>query len=360
MVETNPLSNETESDDSVNPEGSFRSEGPAITVEQLSKSYSDTQAVDDVSFQIERGTVVGLLGPNGAGKTTTIKCLLGLVVPSSGTIQVGDVDVRSNPKRAYRRIGATLEGSRNAYWRLTVLENMGFFSALAGNDPRNQREYHRNLLSTFDIEDKADTVVRELSRGQKQKVSLACALAREAAFLFLDEPTLGLDVESSLELQAELRRLAEDNETTVLISSHDMDVVEDICDRVIIMNEGHIIEDDSVENLLNIFNTQRYEVTVLGTLSRQFRNRLRSSYSADSFTSETGRTRFKASVTSDEFYRFIETVREANVQIASIDTIDSDLEYVFLEATENADRSASGEPVGTEELRRAGNSGGKQ
>ncbi|MHB9286679.1 ABC transporter ATP-binding protein [Halobacteriales archaeon Cl-PHB] len=312
---------------------------PAVAVEGLTKTYGDGEgavtAVDGVSFEVEPGTAVGLLGPNGAGKTTTIKSLLGLLVPTSGTARVAGVDVAANPADAYRHVGAMLEGARNVYWRLTVRENLQFFAALAGQRPEAVRDRHDELLEQFDIAEKADTAVRELSRGMKQKVSLACTLARGADVAFLDEPTLGLDVESSLELRRELSRLVDEEGLSVVVSSHDMDVIEDVCDRVIIMSDGQIVADDSVDNLLDLLHTQAYEVLVQDGIPGAVRQRLESAFDADEFDDLGDRERFEVSVTGDEFYDLVDVLREGGCTIAEVDPVEPDLEEVFLHVTEN-------------------------
>jgi ABC-2 type transport system ATP-binding protein len=234
-----------------------------------------------------------------------------------------------------------LEGARNVYWRLTVRENLRFFAALAGRRPDAVADRHDELLEQFDLRGKADTAVRELSRGQKQKVALAATLARDAEVAFLDEPTLGLDVESSLELRRELRSLVEDEGVTLLVSSHDMDVIEAVCDRAIVMNEGQVVADDSVENLLSLFRSQTYRVTVEGSLPGRARDRLRARFDADEFDRRGGRERFVVSVTADEFYDLTDVLRDAGATVDSFDALDPDLEEVFLRLTDD-DRVADG------------------
>ncbi|MEF8831101.1 MAG: ABC transporter ATP-binding protein [Halobacteriales archaeon] len=318
---------------------------PAVAVEGLRKVYGSGEdtvtAVGGVDFEIEPGTAVGLLGPNGAGKTTTIKSLLGLVVPTEGRARVAGVDVAERPAEAYRHVGAMLEGARNTYWRLTVRENLQFFAALSGQRPSTVRERHDELLERFDLAGKADTAVRELSRGMQQKVSLASTLAREAEVAFLDEPTLGLDVESSLELRRELRRLVEDEGLTVVVSSHDMDVIEHVCDRVVIMSEGEVIADDRVEELLDLFHTQTYEVTVESGLSPGVRDHLGAEYGAEAFEAVSDRERFAVSVTGNEFYALIEDMRAAGLTVHEFDAVEPDLEDVFLDLTSETDVAAS-------------------
>ncbi|MFC7235017.1 ABC transporter ATP-binding protein [Halosegnis marinus] len=309
----------------------------AVRVDGLTKTYGSgdaaVTAVDDVSFAVEAGTAVGLLGPNGAGKTTAIKSLLGLVIPTHGTAEVAGIDVHADPRAAYRHVGAMLEGARNTYWRLTVRENLRFFAALAGRKPADVRERHDELLARFDLTGKADTPVKELSRGMQQKVSLAATLARDAEVVFLDEPTLGLDVESSRELRRELRRLVEESGMTVVVSSHDMDVIEAVCDRVVIMSDGAIVADERVADLLDLFRTRSYAVTVEGAVPERVRARLRERFDADGFDAVEAGERFTARVVGDGFYELTDTLRDAGLTVADFQTAEPDLEDVFLRVT---------------------------
>ncbi|WP_458206189.1 ABC transporter ATP-binding protein [Haladaptatus sp. NG-SE-30] len=309
-----------------------------VSVDNLQKRYgrgSDAvTAVDGVSFDVDRGTVVGLLGPNGAGKTTTIKSILGLVIPSEGRVTVNGIDVHADTKQAYRHIGAMLEGARNVYWRLTVRENIAFFAALGGRSPSAVRNRADELLDAFGLMDKSDETVNDLSRGMKQKMSLACTLARGTDVVFLDEPTLGLDVESSVELRRELRRLAERESITVVLSSHDMDVVEDLCERVIIMNEGTIIADDSVGNLIELLRTRAYRITVDGSVSDSTRERLTRRFDPDEWERVGDRERFDVALAdSDELYDVFDTLHAADCSLDGVDAMEPDLEAVFLELT---------------------------
>jgi ABC-2 type transport system ATP-binding protein len=318
---------------------------PAINVEGLTKVYGEgddaVRAVDDVDLSIERGTTVGVLGPNGAGKTTTIKSLLGLVLPDTGTIEIAGIDAHERPSEVYRHVGAMLEGARNVYWKLTVRENLKFFASLSGQSVAATRDRHDRLLDAFHLAEKADEPVNELSRGQKQKVSLACTLARGTEVVFLDEPTLGLDVEASLELRRELSRLAEEEDITVVLSSHDMDVVEDVCDRVVILSEGSVIADDPVADLVGVFETQAYRITVAGTVGDEVNRRLDREFDADGWTRTGDRTSFEVTlVDGDALYDVLDVCRTAGLSLVDVDGLDPDLEEVFLEVT---GRAAGGE-----------------
>ncbi|MCU4741791.1 ABC transporter ATP-binding protein [Natronoglomus mannanivorans] len=319
-----------------------------VSVRGLTKTYGSGDdhvlAVDGVDFEIDRGTVVGLLGPNGAGKTTAIKAMLGLVVPDEGSVTIEGIETTDAPRAVYRRVAAMLEGARNVYWRLTVRENLRFFARLGGHDPAETdvRERHDRLLEDLDLVEKADVPVNKLSRGMKQKTSLACTLARETSVVFLDEPTLGLDVESSLDLRAELRRLAERESITIVLSSHDMDVVEDVCDRVIVMNDGQVVADDSLEELVDVFRTQTYRVTVDGTLAPERRERLEGEFGADGWTTVGDHQRFDATLRrGEDFYAMMDVVRESPCPLVTVTALEPDLEDVFLALTDRESETST-------------------
>ncbi|AHG03446.1 ABC transporter ATP-binding protein [Halobacterium sp. DL1] len=312
-----------------------------LSVDGLRKTYGEGEdavtAVVDVSFEVDRGEVVGVLGPNGAGKTTTIKSILGLVVPTAGDVEIAGIDASDNQRAVYRHVGAMLEGARNVYWRLTVRENLEFFAALGGQSPHASRERHDELLDQFGLAEKADHTVNDLSRGQKQKVSLAATLARGTDVVFLDEPTLGLDVEASLELRRELRRLADEEDITIVLSSHDMDVVEDVCDRVVILSDGQVIADDSVEDLVGVFDTQAYRISVDGVVPDDVRARLDAAFRVDDWERFGDHTRFEVTLTEETtLYDVLDALRDADLALADVDGRDPNLEDVFLEVTNHS------------------------
>lgn len=315
--------------------------GIAVSVTGLRKRFGDgtasVLAVDDVSFDIETGSIVGLLGPNGAGKTTLIKSILGMVLPDEGSVRISGVDVYERPRDAYAHVDAMLEGARNDYWRLTVRENLRYFATISGVDPDSVRGRHERLLTQLGLAEKADVPVRELSRGMKQKVSLASVLAGGAEVVFLDEPTLGLDIESSRTLQRELRRLVEEEALTVVLSSHDMDVVETVCDRVLIMSNGGIIADDTVDALLSGSDLHSIEITsrdldsaIVSTLAERF----------ETISVEPRERGHRITVTtdSDGLYALFAHLRAEDVSLDRVRTIEPDLEDVFVDLTAGRDR----------------------
>ncbi|MBO4248785.1 ABC transporter ATP-binding protein [Halomicrobium sp. IBSBa] len=321
------------------PEG-----GPAVSVSSLTKTYTGESgrvtAVDDVSFDIGAGHIVGLLGPNGAGKTTTVKTILGLVTPTSGTISIHGVPVHEARSRAYNYVSAVLEGARNVYWRLSVRENLAFFAGLHGIAPQTRVDRHEAIIDTLGLTGKADEPAKNLSRGMKQKVALGCTLARETPVLFLDEPMLGLDVETTRDLQTELRRLAREEDRTIVITSHDMDIIEAVCDRVIVLSDGDIVADDSVDSLLDVFRAQSYHVQLAGRSQAHLREQLETRFQLHDWRIDTDSVAFEIALAgSEEFYECVEVLRTADATVRSFTEIEPDLEDIFVDLTTPASPS---------------------
>lgn len=236
---------------------------PAVAVTNLVKSYRPEapKAVDNLTFEIEPGTVFGLLGPNGAGKTTTVKMILGLVIPSSGSVSLAGFDISTQRRQALRHAGAILEGARNIYWRLSARANLEYFGALRGlRGPALARRI-AELLALVDLADRADEEARYLSRGMQQKVALAAALLHDPDVLLLDEPTIGLDVQAARTIERTVRELA-DGGKTVLLTTHQMALAERLCDRILVINNGREVAAGRTEEVLRTFGGRHQSVEV--------------------------------------------------------------------------------------------------
>jgi len=309
---------------------------PALDIEHLSKRFgsgdSAVVAVDDVSLTVDAGAVVGLLGPNGAGKTTLIKCALGIVTPDTGSVSVFGTAVTDDHRAAYADVDAMLEGARNDYWRLTVRENLRYFATIHGVAPDSVATRHARLLDRLNLAEKADTPVRDLSRGMKQKVSLASVLAGGADLVFLDEPTLGLDVESSRTLRRELRRLAREEGLTIVLSSHDMAVIEAVCDRVVMLADGRIVADDTVAALLSTADRDVLRV-VSPDIDAALLDTLRTRFEVNAVETGGETTRVDIVAPGDTLYAVMETLRAADVTVESLRTRQPALEDVFVDRT---------------------------
>lgn len=309
---------------------------PILEVSGLRKTFSsrrrgDVVAVEDVGFTAARGEILGLLGPNGAGKTTTIKSICGLVAPDAGRIVVDGVDAIARPRRAMAKIAAVLEGNRNVYWRLTPRENLEFFAALQGIPRKQVAGESGALIDRFGLTEKRGAEARTLSRGMQQKLAVACAFVKRTPVLLLDEPTLGLDVETSQELRTMLREMAAEGGRTILLSSHDMDVVQDVCERVVIVNEGRVVTADHVANLLDLFRVRAYRFTVEGALSDRQQELLRTWFPAVDISVDAGRTTIDAELLEGaRFYDLVDALRRTGAIVESVDRRDPNLGEVFL------------------------------
>jgi len=232
----------------------------AIEVAHLVKLYKTTRAVDDVSFRIARGSITGLLGGNGAGKTTTIAMIMGLVLPTSGRIQVLGC---SMPEQSADVLGRMNFESPyvDMPMRLTVRQNLTIFGRLYAVE--NLRERIEKLAADLDLGDFLDRANGKLSAGQKTRVALAKALVNEPELLLLDEPTASLDPDTADWIRQHLETYRKTHNATILLASHNMLEVERLCDRVIIMKRGRIEDDDSPDNIMARYNRATLEEVFL-------------------------------------------------------------------------------------------------
>ena len=304
----------------------------ALVVENLRKVYPGrppVEAVRGVSFTVQEGEIVALLGPNGAGKTTTLKCALQLIVPTGGTVWVYGRR-HDDLKHLYRHVAAVLEGNRNLYWRLTPRQNLEVFAAYAGVPPREARRVVQRWLQFFGLE-ALDREVRQLSRGQQQKVALAAALARNTPLLLLDEPTLGLDVEAKRELIPLIRRLARDEGKTILLTSHQMDVVEALAQRVIIIQGGRVIVQDTPQGLRRLFDARAYRLVVSMPQGADGLHELGRHWQVQVESQINGQVHLRLTVSdAAALYTFLDELRQRHATLERLERDLPDLEDAYM------------------------------
>jgi ABC-2 type transport system ATP-binding protein len=213
----------------------------------VSKKFSAIKVVNDVSFNVAPGEVLGYLGPNGAGKTTTIRMLAGLLVPSKGDILFDGENIRSDIPAYKRRIGYVPEQSE-IYPHLSALDYIMMVGRLRGLEERPLKRKIVDFLTIFDLEEEMDAPISSYSKGMRQKVLITAAILHDPDILLLDEPMSGLDVTTSLVIRDLIRSLARENKT-IIYSSHVLEVTEKVCSKVIILHKGSIVANDSVEHL---------------------------------------------------------------------------------------------------------------
>ena len=229
----------------------------AIEVSELTKSFEEITAVDHISFAVGEGEVFGFLGPNGAGKTTTIRMLTGLSKPSSGQALILNYDIQSELTQIKKSIGVVPEIS-NLYDELSGIDNLVFMARLFGVDRKERIKRAEDLLKTFGLYERKDSLFRKYSRGMKRALTIAAALIHNPSVLFLDEPTVGLDVVAARSLRNLIKNLRNQG-ITIFLTTHYLEEADSLCDRVAIIVKGKIIKIDTPKVLKESTGTGNLE-----------------------------------------------------------------------------------------------------
>lgn len=227
-----------------------------IKIENLTKYYGDLKAVDSVSFNIQKGEILGLLGPNGAGKTTIYRILTGYLSPTSGSINVKDFNIYENLIEIKKLIGYLPEDAP-IYQDMLVFDYLNYIADIRGVDKEKKLAHLRNLADLCSLNEVMHFSINELSKGYRQRVGIAHALMGDPEILVLDEPTSGLDPNQIVETRDIIRRIGK--EKTIVFSTHILSEAEATCDRVVIINQGKKVADDTVENLRKSLKLESFE-----------------------------------------------------------------------------------------------------
>lgn len=223
----------------------------------LNRQSKIVPAVKDISFTVKQGEMVGYIGENGAGKSTTIKMLTGILSPTSGTVRVNDMDPHKEREKFVKTIGVVFGQRSQLWWDIAVQESFRLLKKVY-NVPDDLYEDHMELIiRTLDIEPLLDKPVRKLSLGQRMRCELAAALIHNPKLLFLDEPTIGLDVLVKVKIRQFLKEINERYNTTILLTTHDLSDIEALCERVVMLDEGQIIYDGSLLQLKQNWGDQK-------------------------------------------------------------------------------------------------------
>lgn len=241
----------------------------SIEVKDLTKIYGTQRAVDNISFSIQQGEIVGFLGPNGAGKSTTMKMITGYLEPDAGRINVSDIDVEQQPLQVKKKIGYLPE-SNALYYDMYVREYLDFVADV--HQLTNKQQAIERVITLTGLTPESNKKIGQLSKGYKQRVGLAAALIHDPEVLILDEPTSGLDPNQIVEIRQVIKDQGKDK--LVLFSSHILQEVEAICDRVIIINKGKIVADDSLRNLQQRTTTNIVRISFKEPLEAEWLKRL--------------------------------------------------------------------------------------
>ena len=292
-----------------------------IQVENITKKYGSFTAVDNINFEIDEGEIVGFLGPNGAGKSTTMNMITGFIEPTSGRIIIDGYDISKKPRKAKRQIGYMPEGVP-LYSDLTVKEFVTYMAELKGVPRKEKKDKVQKAINETGLQDVQNKLTKNLSRGYKQRVSMAGALVSEPKVIILDEPTVGLDPKQVTEIRALIKELGKEH--TVILSSHILSEVSQICNRVIIINHGQIVAIDTVEDTDNKMDTIKEKLQDIKEIKLITEN-------------EDKTKKYMITANSDVDLRknIFETFAKENITIFEMKKSDVTLEDAFMQLIEN-------------------------
>jgi len=307
-----------------------------ISVKNVSKSFGPIRAVNDLSFDINTGEVVGFLGPNGAGKSTTMRMITGFFAPNSGTISVDGLDVSQNPVAVQKKIGYLPE-STALYLDMTAVDFLKFMGSFRGLSPATLHARIKIVTQQCQLEKVLGRKIGDLSKGYRQRVGLAQALLHDPEVLILDEPTIGLDPNQIVEIRGLIQEIGKTK--TILLSTHILSEVEAVCGRVIIINQGKIVGQGAPKELMaGSANTATYHAVVRGevqTVETEFKN-LSDVTSVIAQTKEEGLIDMKITSTSvhDLSEQIFDLVVKNNWRLSRLNREQKTLEDVFKQLTQ--------------------------
>lgn len=303
-----------------------------IEVTELTKSYGDKRGVENITFSINKGEIVGLLGPNGAGKSTIMKMIAGYLFPDSGTIVVDGFDILDNPKEVSKRIGFLSE-IPPLYMDMSVADYLNFICEIRGISSKQRKSHKEEIMELTKISHVSQRLIKNLSKGYRQRVGLAQALVGMPELLIFDEPTVGLDPKQITEVRNLIKELSKDH--TVIVSSHILPEINMICEKIIIINEGHIVAQDTIKNLSNgIEGKNHFIVRVKGETEKVKKviTALNELTITKECTDIENYCSFELSTKKEETARIhlFEAMAENKLPIVEMKTINPSLEEAFL------------------------------
>lgn len=307
-----------------------------IEIQNLTKEYGKIKAVDNISFSVEKGEILGFLGPNGAGKSTTMNILTGYISSTSGTVKVAGHDILENPVEVKKRIGYLPE-QPPLYLDMTVDEYLNFCAQLKSVPAKRWRSEKKDIMELVKISHVSHRLIKNLSKGYKQRVGLAQALIGTPDVLILDEPTVGLDPKQIIEIRKLIKALGKNH--TIILSTHILPEVSAVCDRVVIINKGRIAAIDTPDNLSKMLSDfSRFSVTIAGP-ENKVRNALSDIYGVK-YLEVSNR------IKDDEYSYIIEADKDVDVRkpmfnrlaqldfpILELKSLNLSLEEIFIQLT---------------------------
>lgn len=307
-----------------------------LCLKELSKTYKgkvDNIALKETSVCYHENQIIGLLGDNGAGKTTLLKSIINIVYPTKGTIHFNSKNLQTmRSKEKAKSVFFVAEGTRSLWWRLTVIENIRFMCQMMWGNWNSVKGSLDSYLEVFGLTDKKDVLVGKLSRGQQQKVCILLAVVSDSPMVIMDEPTLGLDVSSRQEIAEMILAAKHKSKTkTFIISSHDMDFVAKVADRISILKEGKLIANGTIAELQDLLQRKYTRFSIMDELNDEQARFLRSEFDIKKINKENGKLFLEVYDDLSLKNKIIDYLRNQGIYIESIQEHDGSLESLFVE-----------------------------
>ncbi|WDV44742.1 ABC transporter ATP-binding protein [Clostridiaceae bacterium M8S5] len=290
-------------------------------------------AVKKLSLELEKGKIIGLLGVNGAGKTTTIKMLCGIIDPTSGSIMIDGIDSVKYYKKVKEKLNLITGGERNLYWRLSARENLEYFGSLYGIQKKELDKRIDKLLDMVDLKDSENMPVERYSKGMKQRLQIARGVINDPDYIFLDEPTLGLDINIAQKMRTYIKKLATDNNKGILLTTHYITEAEELCDYIYIIDKGQIIAKDTPEGLKKMLKSQKETLIKVENMKVNFKKSLSILAEKEKFKLEFDEIENLVKITSCKSYNadIFKMIAEYECGLLSVLVKEPSLENILLD-----------------------------
>ena len=302
-----------------------------IEVKNLTKEYKNLKAIDDLSFEVHEGEILGLLGPNGSGKSTTINCLLSLLNFSNGSIKIFGKEMEPNAYDIKREIGVVFQDVA-VFEELTVYENIDYFCGLYIKDKKIRNNYVQDAIDLVGLNEFKKFKPKQLSGGLLRRLNIACGIAHKPKLIFLDEPTVAVDPQSRNNILEGIKKLNELG-ATIVYTTHYMEEVEQLCNRIVIIDKGKIIASGTKDELKDMISLGEKITIELKSMNQAFIDRLKNSKRVINIEIENNIVHISYKTKEDNLSKLIDYVRENNVSYTSIFSERPTLNDVFLELT---------------------------
>ncbi len=302
-----------------------------IEIKGLTKKYKELVAIDNLSFEVKEGEILGLLGPNGSGKSTTINCILALLNYSNGSIKIFEEEMKPDSYKIKSKIGVIFQDVA-VFEELTVYENIDYFCGLYIKDKKTRKEYVEEAIKLVGIEEFKKFYPKQLSGGLLRRLNIACGIAHKPKLIFLDEPTVAVDPQSRNNILDGIKKLR-DNGATIVYTTHYMEEVEILCDRIIILDKGKVIAEGTSDSLKELAKIEEKVTIEINNLEEKYINEIKQKENVDEVIYDTNILIVTYKEGKNNLSQLMEYLKNHNIKFNKIYSERPTLNDVFLELT---------------------------